>query len=281
MLKFGNILPDSFFLRLLFHEKLGYKLNLKNPQTYNEKLQWLKLHDRKPIYTVMVDKYEAKNYVANIIGNDFIIPTLGVWDRFDDIDFNELPNQFVLKTTHDSGSVVICKDRENFNINQAKKKLETSLKTDFYLLGREWPYKNVKRRIIAEKYMEDKRTHNDLLDYKFMCFNGSFRCSFVCSDRNSTDGLKVTFYDIEWEKMPFHRHYPSADYDIPRPSSYTEMIRLAEKLSRDIPFLRVDFYEINNHPYFGELTMYPGSGFEEFVPVEWDYILGSWIKLPK
>lgn len=424
-----GIIPmsDKIYLELLFKERMGYPLDLDNPRTFNEKLQWLKLYDRRPKYTMMVDKYAVKQYVADKIGSEHIIPTLGVWDRFDDIDFDKLPNQFVLKCTHDSGGLVICKDKSKLDMAAARRKITTSLKCNYYLAGREWPYKNVPRKILAEQYMEDEsgfelkdykvhcfngvpkvilvcrnrfgkdgimedfystewqhldvkrpaipngqdlqkpeeldemlelsrklskdipfiRTdfytikgklyfgeltlypasglkgfepdsydkilgdwtcikihgggvilHKDnmylriacaeepvqsaeLLDYKFMCFNGKVRCSFVCSERFSNDGLKVTFFDRDWNVMPFERHYPKSEKPIPKPATYNQMVEFAEKLSVDIPFVRVDFYEINMKVYFGELTFYPGNGTEEFTPEEWDMTLGSWVILPK
>ena len=228
----------------------------------------------------MVDKYEAKKYVADIIGEEYIIPTLGVWNNVEDIEFESLPNQFVLKCTHDSGGVIICKDKKNFNIENAKKKLKDSLKQNFYYKGREWPYKNVKPRIIAEKFMYDENTE-DLNDYKFMCFNGQVKCSFTCTERRSSSGLKVTFFDKEWHKMPFERHYPSSNKEIKKPINYDLMLRISEKLSQDMDFVRVDLYEINGKVYFGELTFFPGCGMEEFIPDKWDNILGSWLALPK
>ena len=264
----------------MYRHRMKKKLNLKKPQTFNEKLQWLKLYNRNPEYTKMVDKYEAKKYVADIIGEEYIIPTLGVWNNVEDIEFESLPNQFVLKCTHDSGGVIICKDKKNFNIENAKKKLKDSLKQNFYYKGREWPYKNVKPRIIAEKFMYDENTE-DLNDYKFMCFNGQVKCSFTCTERRSSSGLKVTFFDKEWHKMPFERHYPSSNKEIKKPINYDLMLRISEKLSQDMDFVRVDLYEINGKVYFGELTFFPGCGMEEFIPDKWDNILGSWLALPK
>ncbi len=276
----GKRLPDKTFLKCRYYAIFGRKLNLKNPQTYNEKLQWLKLYDRNPQYIQLVDKYDVKAYIENKIGEEYIIPTLGVWDNFDDIVFEKLPNQFVLKTTHDSGGVVICNDKSNFNIEKAKEKIEKSLANNFFYTAREWPYKNVKGRIIAEAYLEAD-DGEDLNDYKIMCFNGKAKCSFVCSERFSNNGLKVTFFDREWNKMPFERHYPSSDKLIEKPVNYEKMIELAEVLSENIPFVRVDFYEVKGQLYFGELTFYPGAGWEEFEPEEWDRKLGEWITLPK
>ncbi len=276
-----NKTSDCKYLKLRFYERMGKKLNLENPQTFSEKLQWLKLYDRKPIYTTMVDKHAVKEYVAERIGEDYIIPTLGVWDNFDEIDFDALPERFVLKCTHDSGGLVICRDKDKLDKEAAKAKLNKSLKQNFYYHTREWPYKNVKPRVIAEQYMADSTKNQDLLDYKFMCFNGEVKCSFVCSDRFSEKELHVTFFDREWRIMPFERKYPRRREGFPKPLNYNKMLKLAEKLSVGIPFLRVDFYEVDGKIYFGELTFFPGSGMEKFSPEEWDYTLGSWIQLPE
>lgn len=273
-----NRMPDEKFLKKKFKLYIGYDLNLDNPKSFNEKLQWLKLHDRQSIYTTMVDKYEVKSYIASIIGDEHIIPTLGVWNSFDEIDFDTLPNQFVLKCTNDSGGVVICKNKSDLDKMTAKQKIEKCLNSNFYYWGREWPYKNVEPRIIAEAYMEDS-SGEDLNDYKLMCFNGKVKCSFVCSERYSDEGLKVTFFDNDWSVLPFERHYPKSTRPIDKPENFNEMIQLAEKLSKDIPFVRVDFYDINGKIYFGEMTFFPGCGFEEFTPEEWDYKLGEWIDL--
>lgn len=276
---FARLFSDKFFLKCEYKYAFGKKLNLKDPQTFNEKLQWLKLYNRRPEYTAMVDKYEVKKYVADIIGEEYIIPTLGVWDRFEDINFETLPDQFVLKCTHDSGGLVICKDKATLDLEKARKKIEWSLKRNFFHAHREWPYKNVKPRIIAEQYMEDAG-NSDLMDYKFMCFNGELKCTFVCSDRFTKEGLHVTFFDNEWNVMPFERHYPSQAGGIPKPVNFEKMKSFAMKLSSNIPFVRVDFYEINGKVYFGELTFFPGGGMEEFSPEEWDFTLGDWINFP-
>ncbi|WP_270238251.1 ATP-grasp fold amidoligase family protein [Clostridium perfringens] len=293
---FLSWMPDNIYLKYVYRDIIGENLNLKKPQGFNEKLQWLKLYDRNPEYTNMVDKYEAKKYVAKKIGDSYIIPTLGIWDKFEDIDFDNLPNQFVLKCTHDSGGVIICHDKKDFDIENARKKINSKLRKNFYYSGREWPYKNIKPRIIAEKLMINnsicksnnveaqeisQEYNNELLDYKFMCFDGKVKCSFVCSERFSSDGLKVTFFDKDWNILEFERHYPKSKIQIPKPSKYYDMIKIAEKLSKGIPFVRVDLYESNEKVYFGELTFYPGSGFEEFSPKSADINLGSWIKLPK
>lgn len=414
-----HVVPEEWYLKRQFKKRVGYSLNLDNPRTFNEKLQWLKLYDRNPLYTKMVDKYEAKKYAADIIGEEYIIPTLGVWDHFDEIDFDQLPGQFVLKCTHDSGSIVICKDKDKLDRKRAKEKLERGLRYNYYYRGGfEWPYKNVKPRIIAEKYMVDEsRTElkdykvfnfngepkiiqvdydrfvehkrnlytvdwkyieaaiefatdaghqiprpkrldemlnlasklaadiphvrtdfysiedkiyfgemtffhgsgfekfipeefgaklgncvniqggvilsgngyilivratescTDLTDYKFMCFNGKMKCSFTCTGRNTDRGLYVTFYDRDWKKLPFSRHYPAEQIAMPKPVSYEKMVDLAEKISAPLKFSRIDFYEISGKIYFGEITFFPGNGMEEFSPEEWDYKIGSWIRL--
>lgn len=272
-------MPDSLFLRIKYYLKMGKMLDLYSPETFNEKIQWLKLYDRKSSYTSLVDKYEVRRLISQNIGESYLIPLLGVWNKFDDIDFSKLPNQFVLKCTHDSGGIIICKDKSNFDIASAKYKINKLLKKNYYYHCREWPYKYVKPRIICEKYMVDE-SDKELKDYKFMCFSGEVKCSFVCSNRNFKGKLNVTFFDMNWEIMPFERHYPRSNYEIKRPKNFQKMVELAEKLSHDIPFVRVDFYEVDGKIYFGELTFYPGSGYEEFTPVSYDYLLGSWIKLP-
>ena len=277
---FFNWMSDEQYLKIKYRLIMKKKLDLEKPQTYNEKLQWLKLNDRKNGYTKMVDKYEAKKYVASVIGEQYIIPTLGVWEKFKDINFEILPKQFVLKPTHTSGDVFICKDKNNIDYKKLKKKVNKWLKRKYYFLHREWPYKNVKPRIIAETYIENKEEIG-LKDYKFMCFNGKVKCSFVCTNRNSKQGLSVDFFDLNWKKMPFTRHYPNSGEHINKPINYNQMLQLAEKLAKNIPFVRVDFYEVNRKIYFGELTFYPGAGFEEFSPEKYDRVLGEWLELPE
>ncbi len=418
-----HYLSDEEFLKRKYRLTMGHDLDLEDPKTFNEKLQWLKLYDRKPEYTTMVDKFSAKSWVEERIGKEYLIPTLGVWDHFDDIDFDKLPNQFVLKCTHDSGGLVIVKDKATLDISKAKKKIESCLKRNFYWMGREWPYKNVAPRIIAEQYMTDEsgielkdykifnfsgepklievdydrfvahkrnlyttdwqyieaaiqyhadptrrierpkqlekmmelartlsagiphvrtdfyciddriyfgeltfyhesgfgkftpesfdeemgkwislptgggyilisdfavfvlreenpKSDEELMDYKFMCFGGKVKCIFTVTERFSEDGMKVTFFDPDWNPLLFERHYPQSTVPIPKPLLFEKMIELAERLSEGIPFVRVDFYESDGQIYFGEMTFYPGSGFEEFTPEEWDETLGDWIELP-
>ena len=277
----SRCIPDRLFLRIRYRARFGKKLDLKNPKTFSEKLQWLKLYDRKPIYTTIVDKYEVKKYIADQIGEQYVIPTLGVWDRFDDIDFDSLPNRFVLKCTHDSGGLAICKDKTEFDFAKAKKELEKSLKNNFYFQGREWPYKNVKPRIIAEVYMEDELTH-ELRDYKFFCFDGVVKALFVATERgSSTAETKFDFFDAEYKHLPFTNGHPNANVLPEKPEHFEEMKVLASKLSQGIPHVRIDLYECNCKVYFGEMTFFHWSGLKPFDPEEWDYTFGSWITLPK
>lgn len=278
---FYKNMTDEEFLKMQFKNVFGYDLNLDNPRTYNEKLQWLKLYDRRTEYTMMVDKYEVKKYVASIIGEDHIIKTLGVWERFNDIDFSKLPNQFVLKCTHDSGSLVICTDKTKFDIKFAKRKIEKSLANDYYMQNREWPYKNVKRRIIAEEYLVNESGH-ELKDYKIFAFNGTAKAMFIASDRmNPNDETKFDFFDMDFNHLPFTNGHPNSKHSIDRPKSLEQMKEMAELLSCGLPEVRIDFYDINGKVYFGEITFFHWSGFERFIPDEWDKIFGDWIVLPK
>lgn len=280
LLKIAPILSDRFFLKVLFRLRMGYKLNLDNPVTFNEKLQWLKLYNRKPEYTQMVDKVGAKEYVASIIGEEYIIPTIGVWDRVEDIDWEALPNQFVLKCTHDSGGIVICPDKTKLDISAAKRKLKRGLKRDFYSQNREWPYKDVKRRIIGEVYMVDESGY-ELKDYKWFCFDGVPKALFIATDRGvKGEETKFDFFDADFNHLPFTNGHPNSPHTILKPQGFEKMKELAAKLSEGQPHLRVDFYDINGKIYFGELTFYHWSGTTPFEPVEWDYKFGEWIKLP-
>lgn len=279
-LKVFHLLNDKTYLKIKYRIKMRKKLDINNPKTFNEKLQWLKLYDRNPIYTDFVDKYEVRGFVEKTIGQQYLIPLLGVWDKFDEIDFSKLPNKFVLKCTHDSGGVFICKDKSTLNYKDIKSRINKALRKNYYYICREWPYKHIKPRIICEKYLVDD-LNSDLKDYKFMCFNGKVKCCFICSDRSSSQGLKIDIYDTDWNKMNFERvGHPNSHEVIERPINYKNMIELSEKLSRNIPFIRVDFYEVNGKVYFGELTFFPGAGFQKFKPESYDYMLGSWIKLP-
>ena len=281
LIKMGcyDSLSDADFLKKVFPKYMGYPLDLENPKTFSEKLQWLKVNYREPIQTVMVDKYEAKLFIAQRVGDQYIIPTLAVWDSVEDIDLDALPNQFVLKCTHDSGGIVICKDKSSFDFEAAKAKLSASLHRDYSRIAREWPYKDVPCRIIAEEYLSELGS-NEILDYKMYCFHGEPKLTVVCSNRFSKTGTRMNFYDIDWEPMGIHfGHYPPLSTEFPLPVTYDEMKRLTAELSKDCPFLRVDFYEIKGCLYIGELTFFPGAGFEKFRPMSKDYELGEWLHL--
>lgn len=273
-------MDDKYFIEKSYHKKFGKQLDLNNPKTFNEKLQWIKLNDHNPQYTILVDKVLARQYVAEKIGKQYLIPLIGVWDSPDDIDFNLLPNQFVLKCNHNSGlGMCICTDKSKLDKDKAKKELFRGLRQNYYLTWREWPYKNVPRKIIAEQYLE--APGNDLPDYKFHCFNGRVKLILVCRNRFGKSGMTEDFFDEDWRHLDIKRPgHENAAETIQRPEKLEEMIALAEKLSQNIPFLRVDFYYVNNRIYFGELTFFPASGFTKFVPEQWDTILGSYLQLP-
>lgn len=276
-----NLMDDEAYLKKKYYLVFGKPLDLQNPKTYNEKLQWLKLYDRRPEYSMMVDKYEVKKYVASIIGEKYIIPTLGVWDKFEDIDFNALPKQFVLKCTHDSGGLVICRDKDKLDIESAKRSIQKAFMHRYFYQGREWPYKNVKPRIIAEQYMEDEIT-KELRDYKFFCFDGKVKALYVASDRyKNGEETKFDFYDENFQHLPFTSGHPNAKTPPEKPHQFEKMKELAERLSKGFPHVRVDLYDVNGSIFFGEMTFYHMSGFAPFVPDEWDKTFGDWLKLPE
>ena len=270
---------DETYLKLMYWAKMGKKLNLKNPITFNEKLQWLKLHDRNPEYSKMVDKYEAKKWVAARIGDEYIIPTLGVWNSFDEIDFDQLPNKFVLKCTHDSGGLVICKDKNSLDKEKARKKIEISLKRNYFIVGREYPYKEVKPRIIAEQYMEDITT-KELRDYKIFTFGGIPKALYISSNRQ-TGKTTADYFDVDFKPLDFTWGYPHSKVLPSKPKTFDKMLKAAECLAKNTTELRVDFYEVNGKAYFGEMTFFHGSGFDECHPEEWDKKFGDMIKLPE
>ena len=275
-------MSDEEYITRKFKATIGENPDLNNPKTFNEKLQWLKLYDRKPICTTMVDKYEAKRYVAGIIGEEYIIPTLGAWDNFDEIDFDSLPNQFVLKCTHDSGGLVICRDKKTLNLKKARKKIEKSLKRNFYYTSREWPYKNVKPRIIAEKYMEDTSNKDGLVDYKFYCFGGEAKFLYVSQGLENHATASISFLTTEWEFAPYERtDYKPLDKLPQKPVNFEKMKDICRVLAKDIPFLRVDLYEINGQIYFSELTFTPAAGFMKFKNPEHDKEIGDMLELPE
>lgn len=273
---FFHWMPDELYLKLVFRAKVGCWPNLKNPRTYNEKLQWLKLHNKNPLYTKLVDKYEVKKLIADLIGEEYIIPTLGVWDKFDDIDFDNLPRQFVLKCTHDSGGLVICKDKTNLDIAAAKKKIEACLKKNFFWGTREWPYKYVKPRIIAETYMEDG-SGNELTDYKFFCFNGVPRIMYVSHDiaKNAT----TDFFDMDYVRLPIRMRDPNSEQIPPKEPLFEKLKELSKILCQDYPHVRTDFYVVSDKIFFGEMTFYHNSGFSAVHPHEWNVKMGDMIEI--
>lgn len=279
--KVGNILkkgpfqwiPDELYLKLRFYIDLGRRLDLDNPRTYNEKIQWLKLHDRRSEMIGFVDKYAVRDYIKQIIGEKYLVPLLGVYNRFAEIDFEQLPNAFVLKCTHDSGGYVICKDKSKLNLRAAQRTLGKRLKLNYYDRFREWPYKYVKPRIICEEYLQDNIT-----DYKFLCFHGEPKLIQVHRDREN--GHTLDFYDVNWHKTSIRRFTKTAEGLIPRPQCLEEMLWVAQKLSKDEIHVRIDLYEVDGKVYFGEKTYYSGSGLVPFAKDEYDELLGCWIRLP-
>lgn len=272
-----NWMPDKLYLQVMYLTNMGKKLNLKNPKTFNEKLQWLKLYDRKPEYTMMVDKYRVREYIAQTIGEEYLIPLLGVWEDPDDIDFDTLPDQFVLKCNHNSGTgMCICKDKSKLDIECVKRNLKKGLAQDYYLRGREWPYKEVCRRVVAEKYMVDE-SGVELKDYKVMCFNGEPKV--IQMHRGRFGDHTLDFYDPEWKRMNFMWDCPASDILVEKPAFLSEMLDLSRLLAKDIPEIRVDWYYAEDHLFFGELTFSPASGFSAFSPEDWDYKLGDWIDI--
>lgn len=276
--KTAKIWPDAVYLKIKFRLLMGQKLNLDNPKTYNEKLQWLKLYHYNPNYTKMVDKVDAKDYVASIVGDKYVIPTLGVWNSVDDIDWYSLPSQFVVKSTADSGGVVVCKDRENLDVQAAREKLKKLGERDYTMRNKEYPYKGVPHRYIAEEYIEDESGF-ELKDYKIFCFDGEPKFLFVATGRQQND-TRFDFYDIEFNHLPVINGHPNADVWPEKPVNFEEMLEVARKLSKDMPHVRVDLYNVNGKIYFGELTFFHWSGIVPFEPLEWDYIFGEYLRLP-
>ena len=279
--KISHLLSDRAYIKMRYRAVFGKKLNLKDPKTYNEKLNWLKLNDHNPEYCKLVDKYTVREHIKNTIGEEYLIPTFGIWDRFEDIDFNKLPDKFVLKCTHDSGSVVLCRDKKQFDVNAARKKLTKKLKSGLYWYSREWPYKSLKPRIIAEQYMEDEKT-SELRDYKFFCFGGDVKALFIASERQvKGEEVKFDFFDENFNYLNVRQVHPNAKTTPEKPEKFEEMKALAKKLAAGFSHVRVDFYEVNGKVYFGELTFYHFAGLGPFDPEEWDLTMGNWLKLPK
>lgn len=278
----ARCLPDEWYLRLVYKRITGKVLHLNPPRTFNEKIQWMKLYDRRPIYTTLADKFTVREHIKTVLGEQYLIPLLGVWDRAEDIDFGTLPDQFVLKATHDSGSVVICRDKAGFDVQNAKSRLNQSLRRNFYWVGGEWAYKHVKPRIIAEAFLSDAgRIVPE--DYKLYCFNGEPKLVVVFHNRfNASEPLSESVYDLEWNLLPcsLDNHFQIETRPQPKPACLDELVHLARTLCRGTPQMRTDFYVVSGRIYFGEITLYTASGFQPMIPPEYDKILGEWIDLP-
>lgn len=280
MYHFGHCLPDEFYIKRQYKQIVGEYPDLKNPTKYCEKVQWLKLHDHKPIYTQMVDKYEAKKFIADIVGDKYIIPTLGIYNSVDEIDYDKLPNEFVIKTTHDSGTVIVCRDKAKLDKNYVRKFINKRLKRKYFYAEREWPYKHVKPRIIIEALIG--KDMQDLWDYKFFCFDGEPKLMFIITERFTESGHKADFYDMDGNHVDVYQPGYENNPNRPElPACFDEMKLLAAKLSKDVPHLRVDFYFADNQIYVGELTFSDGGGYSPFIPDKWNKIMGDYIKLPK
>ncbi|CEN21905.1 ATP-grasp fold amidoligase family protein [Paraclostridium sordellii] len=272
-----NWVKDETYIKLLYRSYEGKKLNLENPITFNEKLQWLKLNDRNPLYTQLVDKYNVRRYVEAKLGDKYLIPLIGVYDNVDEIDFEKLPKSFVLKCTHDSGSVIVCDDKSKLDFNLTKERLKKSLNRNFYYCNREWPYKYVKPKIVCEKMLDSQ-----IIDYKIFCFNGEPKFLYVGQGLVSDHSLKIDFYDLDWNKMNFKRtDYENFDGYIERPKKLEEMVKIAKKLSKEITFVRIDLYEVEGKLYFSEFTFTPGGGYIPLSPSRYDKKLGDLLKLYK
>ena len=270
-------IPARLYCALEYRRYMGKNLNLNNPQTFNEKLQWLKLYYKNPIFTKLADKYEVRQYIKNKIGERYLVPMIGIYESIDEIPFDELPKEYVLKCTHDSGTVVIKNLRNTISIDQIKQVLDAGMKRDYYYAHREWCYKHIKPRIICEELLH---THdkNPPRDYKLFCFNGEPKFLFVASDRGN--GTKFDFFDIEWNKYPVVQHYPNSNYAITAPAKWSEMVLCARKLSKGLPHVRVDFYVDGEENIFvGELTFCHFGGFEKFEPNDFDLYFGQFLKL--
>lgn len=276
MRKTARLWPDKLYLEIVYYVKFGKSLDLKNPKSFNEKMNWLKLYDRNPLYVKLADKYEVKNYVREKIGDKYVVPCYGVWTRFEDIDFDKLPNSFVLKATHDSGGAYICKDKAPLDKEKAKKKMEYALKNNFFYVSREWPYKEIPHRIIADKFLDDGR-EGELQDYKFWCFNGKPSVFYMT---NKGEKIYENFYDMDFKPMHISHGFPRKSPEYNKPSLFEQMKSLASILSQDIPFVRVDFFVVDNNIYFGEFTFYDWAGLRPFENDNTDIQLGNLLKLP-
>lgn len=276
-----RFLPDKVYIKIYYRLRVGKKLNLSNPITLNEKLQWLKFNYRFPLQSIVSDKLLVRDYVSKKIGSSYLIPLIGSWDSFDDISFTDFPKQFVLKCNHDSGGLVVCTDKKNFNMKKAKKKIEKSLKSNFYYIGREYQYRNIKPKIICEEFISDNG--NIPMDYKIYCFNGKPDVILVCKDRFSNHSHKASYlyFDQEWNFIPLNKGDQNLqNVDVPKPKNLDIMLQIAKKLSQDFIFARIDLYNINGKIYFGEVTLSPNSGFDADITYETDLLFGNKLVIP-
>lgn len=281
ILKLMDFIPDEYMIKLQYRIATGRKLNLKKPVRFTEKLQWYKLYYRDPLMTKCADKYEVRDYVILKGHGDILVPLYGVYDNPEEIDFDKLPSKFVLKTTNGSHTNIFCEDKSKLDITYVKKTLNNWIKKRTVKAGREWAYYNIKPRIICEKYL-DKNENNDLIDYKFFCFNGEPYCLYVIIERYLKDGIKLGIYDTNFHKLIYSRSdIPRFTKNVKKPKNFDKMLEIARDLSKDFPHVRVDLYNINGNIFFGELTFYDGSGYKGFEPDEFDFILGEQFKLPK
>lgn len=280
--KMLKLLPDKLFLQLFFIKNMKKRIKFKSPKTFNEKIQWMKVYDRKPLYNKLADKYEVREFVANVLGEEYLIPIYGVYNDFAQIDFDALPSQFVIKCTHDSGSVVVCRDKAKFNVAEAKEKIDKGMKRNAYDYAREWQYKDIEPRIIVEKFLEQDNGES-IIDYKYFCFNGEPKFFYVSQGLENHATAQISFYNLDGKKMPFRRSDYKPFEEDKRPKRGEEMIEIARKSAKAIPspFVRVDLYEINGKIYFSEFTLHPCSGVMPFYPKEWDLKVGDMLELTK
>ena len=280
-IRLGRVLPDKAYLKLMFRLELRKKLDLKDPQTFSEKLQWLKLYYHRPELTLLADKLAVKDHVASIVGPEYVVPLLGSWDDPNDIDWEALPRRFVLKTNHDGGNfgIVICKDKEKLDKEKAIQRLSKSLKRNTFILGREWPYKNIPRKVFAEEYLEESG-RQELTDYKFYCFDGKVKMLFIASGRQEGH-ITFDYFDENFRHLDFIQTHPMADTPPEKPANFELMKSLAEKLTQGLPHVRIDFYDVDGKVYFGEYTFFTHGGWAAFKPEEYDYKLGSYLHLPE
>lgn len=273
-------LPDSIFIKIQYKFIMEKRLNLKNPKGFNEKLQWLKLHDRKPQYSIYADKYSVRNFIEKTIGEQYLTKLYGIWDNADDIDYKSLPEKFVIKGAHDSGSVVVCRNKNNLDLKTTTEKMRFALKKNNFDYGRDWPYKNITHRIIAEEYLDCGE--EGLIDYKFYCFHGEPKFLYVSQGLENHETAHITFFDLDGKRTPFQRvDYPTHKIDPVFPGNFNEMIQITKVLAKkvDAPFIRVDLYNVNGRIVFSELTFRPCSGYMHFIPEEWDEKVGKYLNL--